>query len=63
MIRKPNDYVIEANRAIILVESKILGNYGVIIDKEDLEKVMQYRWYIAKNDNGYYAKTNIKEGQ
>lgn len=59
---KQNDFCIEGETAIILVKSKMLGNRGILIDKEDLEKIIKYRWYITKHENTFYARTQKKEG-
>lgn len=60
-MKKKNEFCIEDETTIILVESKRFGNQGILIDTEDYEKVKNYRWYIVKNGNCFYAKTNILE--
>lgn len=48
---KENFIVIYDNHAEIIIESK--GNiHKILIDKEDIEKVNKYKWWIS-NSNGY----------
>lgn len=60
-MKQKNEINIEGDTTIILVSSKIYGNYGILIDTEDYEKVENYRWHIDKHSNGFYAKTNVLE--
>ena len=36
-----------------LIESPKYGNFEILIDTEDWDKVKQYRWHILVNKNGY----------
>ena len=65
MAKKMNEiYLIENNNAVVVTESVLHGERGVLIDAEDIDKIKNYRWCLAKNLNGgWYAFTNCEKGK
>jgi len=55
-IFKSNEYKIVDDVAII----KLTKEKETIIDLEDLEKILKYKWCASKEGKGWYALTNIK---
>jgi hypothetical protein len=57
-----NKIIYQDNEIIkFLIESPKYGNKEVIIDKEDYNKIKNYRWGLAfdKHINGFYVKTDV----
>lgn len=60
-IYDPNEYRIEGDNCYISVYDK-MGNKldkEVIIDVEDMSQILQYKVYVYKTNNSWYAKCNI----
>lgn len=56
----PNQIVLKDDHAVVVIDSKKHGQRGVKIDREDIEKISKYRWFVNKNSAGnYYALTNV----
>lgn len=60
-IYDPNEYRVEGNSCYISVYDKI-GNKldkEVIIDTEDMSRILRYKVYVYQADGNWYAKCNI----
>ena len=44
----------------IVVNSPTYGTHTILVDDEDYDKVKQYRWWVHKRGNTFYAKTKIR---
>lgn len=58
-IYEPNSYEVKENIAYISlynVKGEFVGR--ILIDKEDLEKVLKYKWHIKRSRNTSYAITH-----
>lgn len=57
----PNDYEVSGDVAKIFMYDKYDNRTGTaIVDLEDLDKCLQYKWYVNKKPHTNYAKTKIK---
>jgi hypothetical protein len=58
----PNDYEVSGDVAKIFMYDRYGNRTGTaIVDLEDLDKCLQYKWHVHKGCNTNYAKTNSKE--
>ena len=57
----PNDYEVSGDVAKIFMYDKYGNRTGTaIVDLEDLDKCLQYKWHVAKGRHTAYAKTTLK---
>jgi hypothetical protein len=58
MRKKNYNYTIQGEMTIIHLTTRKGLNFDIIIDTEDLNKVINfpYKWCVAKNHSGYYAR-------
>lgn len=61
-VRDPNDYEVSGDVAKIFMYDKY-GNRTdtVIVDLEDLDRCLQYKWHVHKGHRTNYASTKSKE--
>lgn len=63
-VRDPNDYEVSGDVAKIFMYDKYGNRTGTaIVDLEDLDKCLQYKWYTKKRRHTSYAYTNSKENK
>ena len=59
-----NDYEIHGNISEIIIRNKSCDEIArVIIDTEDLDKCLKYKWSIKKSRNTNYAMTHIGDSK
>jgi hypothetical protein len=61
---KNNKIIYQDNKTLkFLVESRKFGNFKVIIDVEDWDKIKEYKWYVNYNPytKSFYAITTNKQ--
>lgn len=51
----------DENTIIFNIKSKKFGNFEIIIDAEDFNKIKEYYWYVGKKPNAFYVITNINK--
>lgn len=61
-VRDPNDYEVSGDVAKIFMYDKYGNRTGTaIVDLEDLDKCLQYKWHVRKQPHTNYAETSINE--
>lgn len=61
-MRDPNDYEVSGDVAKIFMYDRYGNRTGTaIVDLEDLDRCLQYKWYVKKGRRTNYAQTHGKE--
>lgn len=52
-------YIINMKTKTLLIESAKYGNFEVLYDAEDEDKISKYKWGITKDYNKFYVRTKV----
>lgn len=58
-MKNKNEYIIQNDYALIIINSPKFGQHFAKIDNEDIEKVKNHKWGIANGANTTYVRTHI----